>query len=118
MDPDLQDALDEVRRLGYFAQEPSRPNAKGFGYSKDGKFGYLELGRPGVPFSIFSSHKPNQTSGTGFLMAEVNVLTDSALEAGLQHSPCWASQAERASVVKWKSWEEIKAYNKKHYGGR
>jgi len=63
-------------------------------------------GRP----QVSTVHLPNKQTGTGFQFAD-SITPDSVRKAMDCVAPSWASNKDRASVHKWKNWEEFHKAN-------
>lgn len=71
-------------------------------YTDGTNIGYLQDDR-GMGLSISTVHKPNHTTGTGFLAIKgLGTVALSDLKVGFIICPVWASQTDRESVKKYK----------------
>lgn len=62
------------------------------------------------PSSLTTCHKPSRQVGTGFAFDTPYGIDGKAMQAALLCiAPHWATDSDRANVVKWKDWNEYKA---------
>jgi hypothetical protein len=60
--------------------------------------------------SVSTVHYPNRTTGTGFRFAD-KITPETIQKAMNCIAPSWATQSDRASVLKYKTWEEFHKSN-------
>lgn len=93
--------LDLIKAAGFrvFVRDQQRPT---YCFFTDGtRIGYAQWSS--MRDSVSSVHKPNRLTGTGFAIADE--ITVKSLNAAIScHAPHWASDSERASVVKYADW--------------
>ena len=99
------EVLDTIAALGFDVYQTPYALGKSYLYFADGaRIGYLQCSDWGG-LSLSTVHVPNQTTGTGFRMADTfrpEALTRAELERAFAIAPDWASNRERATVRKWR----------------
>ncbi len=72
------------------------------------KIGYLQVGLGGG-YSLSTVHIPNKSTGTGFGVADPNVLDREALEKALIHTPHWVGRDAANTVRKYRDMEDMRS---------
>lgn len=102
-----QEIIDHVANLGFDVYMRD-PKDTWLIFVEGDKLGMLDMPR-GRGFGLTTVHKPNQTTGTGFRIADdLSDLDAATLRTALVFAPGWASSRDMASVVKYKGIDDYR----------
>lgn len=104
------EVLEMIREAGYTAYM-RKPEDTWCYYTDGTRIASAQWGRAtmidhGVSVRLYTVHKPNKTTGTGFSL-DGDEITPADLAIGFEYAPAWATPSQRRSVVKYRDWAEF-----------